>query len=188
MSHSDSHCLREQFFGPQLKAAHSVILFCSCLIPPAITQTVVHRGLSSDSNSSWFYLAPPIAASPQRCPSLIPLVERDFQVPGMLDEVGSCVYVSMCVCLWWGLAPSGSPATPFPGPSHGRQPSSPSEDPPHSPPISPTAPLLVAMLSSHSPLSRPWLIWVLIRERKTDYKLHASKDLPALSCNDQVYQ
>ena len=129
MSHSDSHCLREQLSGPQLKAVHSVILFCSCLIPPAITQMVVHRGLSSDSNSSWLYSTPPIAASPQRCPSLIPLVERDFQVPGMLDEVGSCVCVSMCVCLWWGLAPSGSPATPFPGPSHGRQPSSPSEDP-----------------------------------------------------------
>ena len=127
---------------------------------------------------------------------LLPLLHlhRDVQVSSRwLKGTSKClgflmrwgvVCVRLCV---GGLAPKDSPATPFPVPSHRRRPSSPSEDPP-SPPLSPTAPLLVAMLSSHSPLSRPWLIWVLIRERKTDCKLHASKDLPALPCNDQVYQ
>lgn len=129
MSHSDRHCLREQFFGPQLKAAHSVILFCSCLIPPAITQTVVHRGLSSDSNSSWFYLAPLLLHLHRDGQVSSPWLKGTSKCLGCLMRWG-VVCMCLCVCVCGGdylvaAQPLPSLVLPMDDSRH-----SPSEDPP----------------------------------------------------------
>lgn len=92
-----------------------------------------------------------------------------------------CVRVCVCPCVCVEGHTQECPDTPFPGPPHRSCPFlSHSGDPPRLN-LLPMSPVLVAMLSSHSPFSRPCHIWAFHWERKERLcKLHESKNLPGV--------